>query len=348
MKQEKVNQTKNKRAKTMYSTNRYLNPTNDLAFKKLFGTEDHKDLLISFLNTMLGLEGKRKIKTVEIVPQELPPLMGDGKRSILDISCVDKSGTQYIVEMQNQRVPEFAKRTQMYASHAYVAQLDRGTDHLELSPVVLLAIANYTLFPDKKHYISYHKMLDVHTLEHDLKDVSYVFVDLTKFNKQKESELKTIVDKWLYFLKYWESIKCPPDVIVEPEILEAYNTMEQFNWSRSEMAYYLKYDMALTTEYAARKEAREEGKEEAEEAAKKTRKQELEKAEASKTRAIKEEREKAEISKTRAIKEEREKAHKEKIKIVEKMLSQGIDIQIIATVTGIAPDFISEIARKVG
>lgn len=247
----------------MYSNSRYLNPTNDVAFKKLFGAQDHKNLLISFLNTMLGLKGKRRIQQVELLPQELPSLMGDGKRSILDVSCIDEAETRYIVEMQNQSIPEFAKRMQMYASHAYVCQLDRGSSHLELSPVVMLAITNYTIFPDKKRYISYHKMLDTHSHEHDLKDVSYVIVELSKFNKKDESELKTIVDKWLYFLKYWHNIKRPPAVVNEPEILEAFDTMERFNWSNSELEHYFKTNLVLESEYAAREEIRNEEREKA-------------------------------------------------------------------------------------
>ncbi|MEM7175290.1 MAG: PD-(D/E)XK nuclease family transposase [Chlamydiota bacterium] len=73
---------------------RYLNPANDVAFKKLFGTEDHKFMLISFLNAALKLEGQRKIKGIELLPQEQVPLNRDSKTSILDVRCTDERNYQ--------------------------------------------------------------------------------------------------------------------------------------------------------------------------------------------------------------------------------------------------------------
>ncbi|MEN8237275.1 MAG: Rpn family recombination-promoting nuclease/putative transposase [Pseudomonadota bacterium] len=325
----------------MYGTNRYLNPTNDVSFKKLFSTEDHKDLLISFLNTMLGLEGKSRITQVEFLPQELPALWADGKRSILDVQCTDASGIRYIVEMQNQNVPDFAKRTQMYAAHSYVAQLGPGSNHFQLSPIVLLAIANYPLFPTKKHYISYHKMLDVKTYENDLQDISYVFVDLSKFNKEDPAKLETTIDKWLYFLKYWEDAKSPPEVITEPELLEAYATMERFNWNSAELDYYLKSQIALSEQCAIQKQKLEEG-------IQKGRKEERTKAELEKNKIRQEEQKKAELEKNKIRQEEQKKAELEKVRIVRQLLQQGIDTKIISHVTGMDEAFITEMLRKVG
>ena len=242
---------------------RYLDPTNDVSFRKLFGTEEHKPLLISFLNSILNLEGDRRIKKVELLPKDQAPLIKETKASILDVKCTDERNIQYIVEMQNKKVPGFVKRTQFYVSHSYVTQLPSGSEYFSLKPVVFLVLANHNLFPDKEKAISYHKTLDVETLEHDLKDLSYVFIELPKFNK-KEEESETIQDKWLFFFKNWRATKEVPTKVGEQELIEAYRSMEEYNWNPEERDAYVKANIALTDEFDARQKEREEGREEGE------------------------------------------------------------------------------------
>ena len=239
---------------------RYLNPTNDVSFRKLFGTEEHKPLLISFLNSILGLKEDRKIKEVMLLPKEQAPLIQEAKSTILDIKCTDQRNFQYIVEMQNKSVPGFIKRTQFYVAHSYVTQFPAGSDYLDLRPVILLAMANYVLFPSKKRVVSYHKTLDTETLSNDLQEMSYVFVELPKFDKQL-TELETVKDQWLYFFKNWSETQEIPSH-VEAEIAEAYRSMEEYNWSQVEREAYIKANIALTDEFDARRQERQEGREE--------------------------------------------------------------------------------------
>lgn len=78
----------------------YLSPTNDIAFKKIFGETQNKDILIHFLNDVLHKDGESAIADVEIAnPHQLPEIAGS-KESILDVLCTDNHGIQYIVEMQ--------------------------------------------------------------------------------------------------------------------------------------------------------------------------------------------------------------------------------------------------------
>jgi len=240
---------------------RYLDPTNDVSFRKLFGTEEHKYLLISFLNSILDLKEERKIKQVELLPKDQAPLIKETKASILDVKCTDERNIQYIVEMQNKKVPGFIKRTQFYVAHSYVTQLPSGSKYFELTPVIFLVLANHILFPNKEKAVSYHKTLDVETLEHDLKDLSYVFIELPKFSK-KENELKTVQDKWLYFFKNWDETNEVPSNVEEIELIEAYRSMEEYNWNRLERDEYVKTNIALTDQYDARRQEREEGRQE--------------------------------------------------------------------------------------
>ena len=168
-------------------------------------------------------------------------------------------GHQYVVEMQNKKIPGFIKRSQFYAAHTYVSQSLKGVRHLHLKPIILLAIANHELFPEKKAVISYHKTLDVDTQEHNLKDLSYAFVELPKFKKE-EGDLKTLQDKWIYFFKNWNKTLDVPQGVAEPEIVEAYRSMEEFNWTALEKEAYIKANIALTDEYAAKKEEYDKGK----------------------------------------------------------------------------------------
>ena len=240
---------------------RYLDPTNDVSFRKLFGVEEHKSLLISFLNSILNLKGDRKIKEVKLLPKDQAPLLKETKSSILDVKCTDERNIQYIVEMQNKKVPGFVKRTQFYVAHSYVTQLPSGSEYFLLKPVVFLVLANHKLFPSKEKVISYHKTLDVETLEHDLEDLSYVFIELPKF-KKKEEELETLQDKWLYFFKNWSDTKEVPSKVEEKELIEAYRSMEEYNWNPEERDAYIKANIALTDEFDARRKEREEGQKE--------------------------------------------------------------------------------------
>ncbi len=243
-------------------TTRYLDPTNDAAFKRLFGTENHKPLLISFLNAILDRKGKNKIRSVEFLPQDQAPPIKGIKSSILDIQCTDESGRQYIVEMQNSKIPDFLKRSQYYLSNSYVSQLSKGSAHFHLKPIVLLAIANYPIFPKKQRCVSYHQTLDTHTHENDLEDLAYAFVELPKF-KKSEDELETVQDKWIYFFKNWHDSKDIPKSVNEEELIEAYHVMEQFNWDRFERETYLKAKIAQDEEALVKAQEFEKGKDKA-------------------------------------------------------------------------------------
>ena len=247
---------KTPRASTsMELMSRYLDPTNDYAFKKLFSQQDR---LISFLNAILELKSGHKIRQIQLLPKDQAPLIKDAKSTILDVKCTDEEGKQYIVEMQNRNYPSFIKRIQLYASHSYVSQISSGEQYNVLKPVILLCIANRVLFPSKNTCISYHDTLDRHTEEHDLEDISYVFIELPKFNKE-EKDLVTLQDQWFYFFKNWENSGEIPSTIQEKEIIDAYHSMEQFNWSKGELEAYFEAQIALADDFLARQAEREEG-----------------------------------------------------------------------------------------
>src|SRR4029079_7956488 len=149
---------------------KYLDPKNDVAFKKIFGTEKNKDILIHFLNDMLTFKEKSPIREVTFLQPVQNPDIASKKTSIVDILCSDEKGNQYIVEMQVAKEKGFEKRAQYYASKAYISQSIKGGEYHDLKEVIFLAISDFVMFPQKPDYKSDHVILDKKSHENDLKD----------------------------------------------------------------------------------------------------------------------------------------------------------------------------------
>jgi predicted transposase/invertase (TIGR01784 family) len=219
---------------------KFLDPKNDIAFKKIFGTPKNQDILIHFLNDMLVFKEGKPITSVTFLKTIQDPKIAIKKTSIVDIMCTDDIGNQYIVEMQVADGVDFIKRAQYYAAKAYSSQLNVSDKYHTLKEIIFLAITNFVMFPDKKEFKSDHVILDKHTNEHDLKDFSFTFLELAKFNKSKE-QLATIIDKWCYFFKYAEETSGSdlPEIIGNDSIIKrAYEALYTFYWSEEELAAY--------------------------------------------------------------------------------------------------------------
>jgi len=220
---------------------KFLDPKNNYAFKRIFGTEKNKDILIHFLNDILGLTGEAKIKDVQFLNPIQNPDIAAKKESIVDVLCRDSKGVQTIVEMQVARTTGFEKRAQYYAAKAYSSQADVGGQYQGLKEVVFIAITDFILFPNKPEYKSDHVTLDKKTFEHDLKDFSFTFIELPKFPKTQEDQLENIVEKWCYFFKYANktSEEDLTKIIGSDEIIgKAYNELNQYSWTSEERAIY--------------------------------------------------------------------------------------------------------------
>ncbi|MDR2540031.1 MAG: Rpn family recombination-promoting nuclease/putative transposase, partial [Chlamydiales bacterium] len=105
---------------------KYLDPKNDIAFKKMFGTEKNKEILMHFLNDILGFPKDALIVDIEFLSPILPPKIAVKKQSIVDVLCKDKKGVKYIIEMQVAQSRGFEKRAQYYASQVYSNQANMG------------------------------------------------------------------------------------------------------------------------------------------------------------------------------------------------------------------------------
>lgn len=161
----------------------FLDPKNDFCFYQIFGTEKNKDILIHFLNDILGYKGDDKVSEVEFLPSNQNPEIAAYRKSIVDVMCKSQKGEKFIVEMQVGKHEGFEKRAQFYAARAYSHQVvTEDEDHknmdvyAKLKGVIFLAIANFTMFPDKKAWKSKHRILDTITYQNDLQDFHFIFI----------------------------------------------------------------------------------------------------------------------------------------------------------------------------
>jgi predicted transposase/invertase (TIGR01784 family) len=209
---------------------------NDVAFRKIFGNENKTEILISFLNAVLKLEGKQQITWVEILnPYQMPIVLG-AKSTILDVKARDKAGKEYIVEMQVTERIGFAKRVVYYSSKSYSAQLAVGEDYANLKPTIFIGILNFK-FLETSNYLSRHLILDAETHEHKLKDLDFNFIELPKFNKT-EQELQTLVDKWVYFIKNAANLTVIPPDLGDEGLQSAYTEADQYGWKKEDLEAY--------------------------------------------------------------------------------------------------------------
>ena len=212
----------------------FVDPKTDIAFKKIFGSSEHKIVLIEFLNTILELE--YLIKDVKILnPYQAPKIKGL-RESNLDVRATDQKGHEFIVEMQVEKETSFYKRAIYYSSKAYVQQLPKGGKYRRLKPVIFVGILNFNVFKSEE-CLSRHLILDSKTLEHSLKDLEFNFIELPKFKKAEE-ELESLADKWVYFLKEALYLEMVPESADTEALRQAYEIANQHGWSKKELEIY--------------------------------------------------------------------------------------------------------------
>lgn len=227
---------------------KYLDPKADLTFMKVFG--EHEDLVISFLNAMLPLEGEGEIKSVESLNPEqitmrMNPLMWD---SVVNVRCRDSLGRQFIVEMQMMWTSEYKKRVLFNASKAYVNQLARGESFECLQPVYSLNMVNDTFSSGEEYYHDY-RIVEVAQTNEVIEGLRFIFIELPKFTPKKYSEKKMQV-LWLRYLTEIGDNKTPvaEELLENPEIGKAVATLEECSFSEGELyAYERFWDIVRTS-----------------------------------------------------------------------------------------------------
>ncbi|XZO04026.1 MAG: Rpn family recombination-promoting nuclease/putative transposase [Microcoleus sp.] len=213
----------------------FINPKTDYAFKKIFGSSESKDILISFLNALI-YEGNPTIQDLEIINPNLPPKVEGLKDSYLDVKAQLNNGTLVIIEMQVLNVQSFGKRVFYNAAKTYAFQLQAAQGYRLLKPVIALTITDFEMFPESKDFSSRFVLKEVNkNFTYPENDLDLVFVELPKFTKQ-EDQLETLADKWIYFMKNARSLTSVPETMDRiPEIHQAFDIANQARLSREEL-----------------------------------------------------------------------------------------------------------------
>jgi predicted transposase/invertase (TIGR01784 family) len=236
---------------------RYLDPKNDLTFKRIFG--EHPHLLKSFLNAVLPLE--TPIESLEYLAQELVPNIPLFKNSIVDVRCKDQNGRQFIVEMQMLWTDSFKSRVIFNASKAYVKQIDRGEEYKSLEPVYSLNLINENFEPNLEEHFHHYKI--IHTQHNDkiIKGLEFVFIELPKF-KAKQYRDKKLQVLWLRFLTEIKDSqeKIDQDFSQSKDINEALELLKESSYSKNELESYDRYWDSISSEKTLIVDAYDEGK----------------------------------------------------------------------------------------
>jgi len=238
----------------------YLDPKNDLTFKRVFG--EHKHLCMSLINSMLPLE--KPIVSIEYQTGELIPELTDVLRNtIVDVRCTDSGGQQFIVEMQLFWSESFKSRVLLNASKAYVMQLDKTEKIKLLHPVYALNFVNEIFeksFEMRDEYYHYYKIVNIRNTEKQIKGLEFLFVELPKFRPHNRAEQK-LHELWLRFLtEINESTREIPHELLENEhIREAVGYMERAAYTKEQLQTYDKWKINVLTERGMIDDAREEG-----------------------------------------------------------------------------------------
>jgi predicted transposase/invertase (TIGR01784 family) len=215
---------------------RYINPYTDFGFKKLFGEEANKDLLIDFLDQLLP--SQHKIVNLTLKNTEQFGAIKADRRAIFDIHCENEKGDRFIVEMQKAKIKFFKDRAVFYTTFPIKEQAEKGDWDFELKPIYCVAILDFTFDDDReqKSYMSNVQLKDQYCQTFYNK-LTYIFIEMPRFQKT-EDELESHFDKWLYFLKHLETFEDIPDILKEDVFVRGFGVAEIANFDENQIAEY--------------------------------------------------------------------------------------------------------------
>lgn len=187
---------------------RFINPFTDVGFKRIFGQEINKDLLIDFLNSLFA--GEKHILDIRFLDKEIVGETVEDRNSIYDIYCTNEDGEQFIVEMQNRSQVNFRERALFYLSRAVVRQGEKGSGWMfDLKAVYGIFFMNFRLDGLHDRLRSDIILADRMTHEMFCDKMRFVFLQLPVFNKD-EDECETDFERWIYVLKNMETLQRLP------------------------------------------------------------------------------------------------------------------------------------------
>ncbi len=218
---------------------KYINPFTDFGFKKIFGEEASKPMLLDFLNAILPNQNKIVDLTFKNTEQ-LGQTIVD-RKAIYDIYCENSKGEKFIVELQKAKQNYFKDRTIYYSTFPIQEQAEKGEWNYRLNPVYCIGILDFT-FDD------YEKESEKSEVFHEIQlknqngrvfydKLTYIYLEMPNF-VQREEELKTRLDQWLYFIKHLEDFQVIPNIFTDEVFSQALEKAEIARYSPTELDNY--------------------------------------------------------------------------------------------------------------
>ncbi len=245
---------------------KYVNPFTDYGFKKLFGEELNKDLLLDFLNELLKEEQGTITELTYLKNEKLGNSEID-RKAIFDLYCTNEKGEKFIVELQKTKQKFFKDRTLYYSTFPIQEQAKKGSNwDFKLEKIYTIAILDFEFDTDKEYPNKFRydvKLKELETNKVFSDKLSFIYLEMPKFNKSID-ELETRFDKWLYIIKNLHKLDRIPDALREQIFEKLFETAEIAKFTPEQMLSYedsLKYYRDLKNSLdTAREEGKEEGK----------------------------------------------------------------------------------------
>lgn len=220
-------------------TERYINPHTDFGFKRLFGSEFNKDLLISFLNALLA--GEQHIVDITYMNAEQLGEHRDSRRAIFDVYCRNDRGDRFIVEMQNAYQEFFKDRTVYYSTFPIREQSQRGENwDFQLDHVYTVGLLNFVFDEDKDNRDYFHHevmLMDVNTKKVFYDKLTLIYIEIPKFHK-REDELQTMFDKWMFVLRNLSRLMERPAALQERIFTKLFDQAEIARFDAKDLKDY--------------------------------------------------------------------------------------------------------------
>ena len=315
----------------------------DFGFKRIFGTDPNKELLINFLNSLF--DGEEVIKDVKYLNSENVGDVYTERKAIFDVYCENEQGEKFIVEMQNAYQTYFKDRSLFYSTFPIREQAPKGSDwNFCLKKVYVVALLNYKMSDeafDSSDTIHTIALMDTKTNKVFNAKLMFKYVEVGRFDKTDE-ELTSLSDKWMYVLKNLSRLDNRPSSLREKIFTKLFDAAAIARFSPNELREYedsLKAYRDIknsldTAKEEGRAEGREEGRAEGREEGR------AEGREEGRKEGRAEGREEGRA-------EGREEGRAEGIAMVAKMMyAKGIDVDVIASMTGIAIDKIKALCQQ--
>ena len=218
---------------------KYINPFTDFGFKKIFGEEASKPLLIDFLNALLP-QANKIISLAFKNTEQLGQTEAD-RKAIYDIYCENERGEKFIVELQKAKQNYFKERTIYYSTFPITEQAEKGEWNYNLKAVFCVGILDFTFNdyesePEKSEVVHRIQLKNEHGKTFYEK-LTYVYLEMPNFTK-KEGELSTRLDQWLYFIRHLEDFQTIPSIFKDEVFAQAFEKAELSKLGQTELHKY--------------------------------------------------------------------------------------------------------------